>query len=562
MTVKDLLARAAHHHPDRVAFRYREKRIWRELTYGEFLCRVRSVADMLAEAGVRPGDRIAIFAENSIHWPTFYFAIVGLGAIAVPVDAKLREQEASHVLSDSQAAFLFITRRELPIVREVQHLLPSMTRVFVLHGRDLLPGTERPIFVDYDEALMAAVARTKADPGERIPAYDRVEPKEEDIASFIYTSGTTGRQKGVMLTHRNFTSNVEACRQVVAIRPDENYLLVLPLHHAFAFTGNLLLPISGANTISLVESLRTVGDNIRELSPTAFIGVPLLLEKMYDRILAGLRKNRFGYLLYRLGIRGPIRRGIRERLGGRLRIIITGGAPCAPDVLYGFAQLGITILEGYGLTETSPVISINPADKPKPGTIGKPVQGVEIRIDEPAADGVGELLVRGPNVMKGYFNDPEASRRAMAGDWFRTGDLAYLDPEGYIVLAGRKKSLIVDRSGKNIHPEEIEGIVLQSPYVLEALCLGYRERSDRAGEQVGLIVVPNQERLDAVAAETGRPLSDREVISRLRGEVKVAVAEIASFKRPRRIQVRMEEFEKTSTGKIKRYLYELPPTEL
>lgn len=560
MTLKELLGRAATNHPHRVAFRFKSGQAWRDLTYAQFLSQVRAAARMLAEAGAQPGDRIAIFAENSIHWPTMYFAIVGLGAVAVPVDAKLREQEAAHILQDSRTKMLFTSRRELPLIRDIQDHVAGLTHIFVLQGAGLLPppGPKQPMYLDYD------TARTEAEnaPPSDVDPYDRRQPAPEDVASFIYTSGTTGRQKGVMLSHRNFASNVEACQHIVEIRPDENFLLVLPLHHAFAFTGNLLLPLAGANTVSIVESLRTVGENIRELSPTAFIGVPLLLEKMYGRIQAGLRQNRLAYGLFRLGLRKPIQRSILERLGGRLRIIITGGAPCDPDMIKGFAQFGIQVLEGYGLTETAPVISVNPAEKPKPGTIGKPLRGVEIRIDAPSPEGVGELLVRGPNVMKGYYNDPEATRQAMEGDWFRTGDLAYLDEENYIVLAGRKKSLIVDRSGKNIHPEEVEGYVLKSPYILEALCVGYREQEDAVGERVGIIVVPDQERFDAEAAETGRPISDRDLAARLRSEVKDAVAGIASFKRPRRIMVRMEEFEKTSTGKVKRYLYDVKPTEL
>lgn len=558
-TIKGMLTRSVERFGGRVAFRYKENRQWREVTYREFQRRVWCVSEMLAECGVKPGDRVAIFAENSAEWPAMYFGILGLNATAVPVDAKLKEQEVAHILRDSDAGAALSTNRQYPILRDIQPGLPSLDHIILLQGRSVLPTLSDGVsYHVYEERMDQAMDKA------RLPdrAYDLYAPKPDDIASFIYTSGTTGRQKGAMLSHRNFMANVQSCTGAIDISPDENFLLVLPLHHAFAFTGNLLVPLALGNEISLVESLRTVGENVREVSPSAFIGVPLLIEKMYERIVDRLKQNKIGYALYRTGIRGPVRKRIRESLGGRLRIVITGGAPCNPDVLRGFAEFGIQILEGYGLTETGPVCSLNPWSKPKPGTIGLPLPDVEIKIDEPDAEGVGELLIRGPNVMKGYFNNPTASEDAFRDGWFCTGDLGCVDEEGYFAITGRKKSLIVNREGKNIYPEEVEHYAVQSPYILEALVLGYHEPGEKIGERVGLIVVPNQETLDEEAARTGTHRTDREVIDLLREEVKRTCQAITEYKRPRKILVRMEAFEKTSTGKIKRYLYDLESTDL
>lgn len=558
-TLKDMLAHAVEDGPDRVAFQHKDHGRWVKTSYGAFLRQVRQVAEMLATLGVKAGDRVALCSENSIHWPALYFGASGLGATVVPVDAKLKRQETAHILRDSGSTVLMTTADQYPLVLDIERLLPRLRHVILVEGSRVLPVESRRIrFHDYQKARDAGAAAA-ASPG---AAYDRHHPQPDDIASFIYTSGTTGRQKGAMLSHGNFTANVAACCRAFDLLPDEHFLLVLPLHHAFAFTGNLLLPLAHGNCISLVESLRTVGDNMREVSPTAFIGVPLLVEKMYQRILGRLQKHRAVYTAYRMGLRGPVRRKIRDSLGGRLRIVVTGGAPCDPRVLHGFKRLGIDILEGYGLTETAPVVSLNPPAHPKPGSIGLPLDGVDTRLYESNGLGVGELQVRGPSVMQGYYNNPDATREVFVDGWFRTGDLARLDEDGYLYICGRKKSLIVNREGKNIYPEEVELQALHSPFVLEALVLGYREPGDGPGERVGMIVVPNQEALDAQTARRKSKLSDADVVDLLRNEVKRVCGELADFKRPRKILIRVEEFEKTSTGKVKRYLYDLEGADL
>jgi len=273
--------------------------------------------------------------------------------------------------------------------------------------------------------------------------------------------------------------------------------------------------------------------------------------------MTGLKENKVGYTLFRLGVRKPIAKAIAAKLGGKLRLMVTGGAPCDPDLLTGFNKFGVEILEGYGLTETAPVLTFNPQHAPKPGSVGKPVPGVEIKILDAGAEGIGEIAARGPNVMKGYFNNPEATEAVFRDGWFVTGDLGFIDADGYVTITGRKKSLIVNREGKNIYPEEVEHHVCRSPYIREALALGYREEGEKVGEHVGVIVVPNQEAIDDLAAREKRVYSEKEVADLLRRETKRVCADISEYKRPRRVQVRWEEFDKTSTGKVKRYLYAL-----
>ena len=552
MTLKELLAQSVQQRGDAVALRYKRQERWHTVTYNELLAKVRRVAEILARFGVKPGDRVAIFRENAPEWPEIYFGIAGMAATAVPVDAKLQEQEVAHVLRDSGAKLLFSDAKYYPLLRDVEPHIPDMHTVVLTDGHEILPIHSRRIkYFDYDQLIKDVSDQAG---GER-RAYDRHHPKDDDVASFIYTSGTTGRQKGTMLTHRNFTANVQGCEQAIRVRADDNFLLVLPLHHSFAFTTNLLLPLSVGAEISFVENLKTVGENMREVFPSVLIGVPLLLEKMYNRIWNGLKENKVGYALFKIGLRKPVIRGIAQKFGGRLRLIVTGGAPCDPELLNGFSQFGFTILEGYGLTETSPVLTFNPEAKPKAGSVGKPIPNVEITILDPDSEGNGEIAAKGPNIMKGYYNNPEATSAVFKDGWFLTGDLGIIDSEGYVTITGRKKSLIVNREGKNIHPEEVEHQVCRSPYIREAIALGYREVDERVGEHVGVIVVPNQEAIDELAEREKKLMTENDISTLIRNEVKKHCAEIAEYKRPRRIQVRWEELDKTSTGKVKRYLY-------
>ena len=552
MTLKELLAQSVRQRGDAVALRYKQQEHWITVSYKELLARVRSVAEVLGRHSIKPGDRVAIFSENAPEWPEIYFGIVGMGATAVPVDAKLQEQEVAHILRDSGAKLLITNAKYYPLLRDIDAHVPELHTALLIAGNEILPIKSRRIKYLSFEHLMADVAIAASAAS---CAYDKHQPKDDDIASLIYTSGTTGRQKGAMLTHRNFTANVEGCQKAIGIYPSDNFLLVLPLHHSLAFTANLILPIAVGSEISLVENLKTVGENMREVSPTVLIGVPLLLEKMYNRIWNGLRENKVGYALFKLGLRKPVIRGIAQKLGGKLRLVVTGGAPCDPELLENYGRLGIPFIEGYGLTETAPVLSLNPQEKPKPGTVGIPLPDVEFTIMDPDEEGAGEIAAKGPNVMKGYYNNPEATQSVFKDGWFLTGDLGVIDSEGYLTITGRKKSLIVNREGKNIHPEEVEHQVCKSPYIRESIALGYREADEKVGEHVGVIVVPDQDALDEHAQREKRNLTEGEIGNLIRAEVKKWCAEIAEYKRPRRIQIRWEELDKTSTGKVKRYLY-------
>ena len=556
MTLKETLDRSAQKHGDKILMKFKRGGEWQALTYREFLANVRNIAEALARTcHVRPGDRVALMGANSPEWCAIHYAITGLAAIAVPIDVKLQGQEVSHILSDSGAAVLLMDSAGEANIVDLAGRCPNLRHIVLFGDRkpELDNGKTRGIQLhDFDKIR----AEAKAFAAGHNAAYDRFHPKESDVASFIYTSGTTGRQKGAMLTHLNFTGNFKSLDAAIEILPDDNFMVILPLHHSFAFTACLVTPIASGTQMSFVESLRTVGENIREASPTLVLGVPLLLEKLYNKLMAGLKANRMANVLWTLGIRNPVRKGILEKLGGRLRLMISGGAPADPQLLAGLEAVGLKAREGYGLTECAPVLTLSPFDAPiRPGSCGKILPFVEMKVFDANAEGVGELAAKGDNVMKGYYHNPGATEDVFRDGWFLTGDLGYVDADGYVFITGRKKALIVNREGKNIYPEEVELQINQSPLILESVVLGYRPPGETVGEQVGVIVVPDEEGIATLEAAEKRKFSEAEIEARLRAEVKKQVAALADYKHPRRVQIRWEEFGKTSTGKIKRYLY-------
>lgn len=558
MTIKETLEHSVQKHGQQVLMRYKRAGAWQTLTYAQFLALVRNMAEVLVRScHIRPSDRVALMASNSPEWCAIHYAITGIGAVAVPIDVKLQEQEVCHILSDSGASAIFMDSHGEENILDFTGRCPALKSI-VLFGKPLdLNGDgenkRRGVKIFELETLLA---ETKAASEARNAAYDRHHPKEDFIASLIYTSGTTGRQKGAMLTHENFVSNFKSLDAAIEILPDDNFFLLLPLHHAFAFTTCLITPIASGTQISFAESLRTISENIRDTKPTIILGVPLLLEKMFAKMKAGIRANAGANLLWKLGLRAPVRKGLLDKLGGRVRLMVSGGAPIDPELIVGMEKMGLHPREGYGLTECAPVLALTPYEGPVVnGSCGRILPFIEMKVFDANPEGVGELAARGGNVMKGYFNNPAATEEVFRDGWFLTGDLGYIDADHFVHITGRKKALIVNREGKNIYPEEVELQINNSPLIQECVVLGYRDASEAVGEHVGVIVVPNEDGLAVREAAERRKFTEHEIEQLMREEVKTQVAQLADYKHPRRIQIRWEEFNKTSTGKIKRYLY-------
>ena len=516
-TLSDLFAAALRHDkPDclqhKVAGRYEP------ISTRQFAERVRRLAKALDRAGVRPGDRVAQMSENGPHWHTIDFAALALGAAHVPIYPTLLPDGAAYVARDSGARVLFVQGEErLAGLLAVRDRMPSVERVIAIGAA----AADEPAVVDFETFLAGGDGV-----GEEEFAGWLGRARPGDLATLIYTSGTTGDPKGVMLSHGNLASNVVDSGAALALQPGWQALSFLPLAHSFERTVAYIYFYLGIS-IAYAESVQTVAQNLQEIRPHVFVSVPRVYEKVMARAYenaqnaGGLKAKIFHWAVRvgrehvadRLADRPPTLRlriadrlvfsKIRQRLGGRFRMAASGGAPLARDVAEFFWGAGVRIFEGYGLTETSPVLSVNRPGRVKLGTVGPPIANVEIRI---AAD--GEILARGPNIMQGYFGKPEATAEAIDRDgWFHTGDIGHLDPDGFVVITDRKKELIVNAYGKNIAPAPIENDLKASRWISQAVVVG-----DRRQFLVAL-VVPDFEALRPWAATQGVAGSNAELAS-------------------------------------------------
>jgi long-chain acyl-CoA synthetase len=555
-TIRTLILDAASQCPDNVALRWKSDGKWCVWTFADLLSKARNIAEAAASLGVKPGDHVAMMMENRPEWITTYLGLASCGITVVPIDANLLEREVSHILRDSESVAFFGSGKTWTLLHAIETSdikLDSLKSIVMLDGVFSASKKEHNILhVDF-ESLMKATEKKSTEPDS---FFDRNMPASKDLASIIYTSGTTGRAKGVMLTHNNFIAQLDSSLQYFKVFPDDNFLLVLPLHHAFAFTANFLIPLHCKCEISMVENLRTISENMKEVSPTILLAVPLLAEKMLKAILAKLNRNPAARIMMKIGLSRVVGKKVVENIGGRLRMIICGGAASDPEMLKTFKKLGILAFEGYGLTETSPIAALHEEGDIRFGSVGKALPGCPVRIKDPDENGIGEVQIKGPIVMQGYFRNDAATAEVFDGEWFCSGDLGKMDKDGYLTITGRKKSLIVNREGKNIYPEEVELAIKASDYILESVVIGYRLNGE-TGERVGVIVVPNLDRFEEDRKEKGQSMTDDEIIELCKKEVQRTVKEIADYKRPRRIHVRFEPLEKTTTQKVKRYLYSM-----
>ena len=474
-----------------------------------------------------------------------YLACSGAGVSVVPIDPKLHNNEIAYILGDSGAVVVTTDRAHLDMMRAIVPDLPSVRGIVLVDGE----GTYDPIGTVPVHALEALRADVRDEKW-----YDEHVAEADDVASIIYTSGTTGKPKGAMLTHGNFTADAVGALEAFNenITPSDSFLVVLPLFHAFSFCTNFVVPLLTGSAMYFVRSLYMIGEDVKTLRPTVVMGVPLLAEKIFDKIDAKLKASKKAQFLIKIGLKRLVYGAVKKGLGGRIRFMIVGGAPCPKHVLEGFKKLGITMLEGYGLTECSPVVSIAGPKCARIGTIGAKIANIEIRLADQNEQGVGELQVKGPITMKGYWHNDAATEEAFDGEWLKTGDLASVADDGLITIRGRKKALIVNREGKNIYPEEVENRIAADPVVADCVVVGYTT-GGVPGEKVGCVVHPN---MDLLAERNGGkevPWEEAEKIAQ--EHVHAQCHDLADYKRVRKIVVSKDPLERTSIQKVRRVAY-------
>ena len=547
MTIRGFLERSAERYPTLNALKWYENKEWKSRNWADFLKGVREVAEGYgSKLGLKPREEnTAIILGNSPIWMESYLAQAGAGVSVAPLDPKLHNEEVEYILKDAEATIVTTDTAHLKMMKQIAGNLPALKAIVIVDG--VISEGQKIGNVDVIDYETLRVLGGGA-------WYDANCAKPEDVASIIYTSGTTGKPKGAMLTHRNFVSDIEGALKTfnVKITHEDSLMIVLPLFHAFSFTANFMLALMLSVEMKFIESLRTVGRDVKELKPTILMAVPLLAEKLHDKIEEGLKKSKIAQFLLKIGLRGPVMHMVKMKLGGALRIMVTGGAPCPKHVLEGFRRLHVSFYEGYGLTECAPVVSVTSFDCRKIGTIGYAIDGCEVRLADQNEQGVGELQVKGPIVMKGYYHNDAATAESFDGEWFKTGDLASQDEDGLITIRGRKKALIVNREGKNIYPEEVENTVAKDPSVQDIIVIGYTQ-GGVPGERVGAIVYPNEEWFET--QNGGVKPSWEEMEKSLIKHVQERSAELADYKRIRKVAVYREPLERTSVGKIRRVAY-------
>lgn len=488
---------------------------WLDISVPDFETTVREISCGLRALGMKAGDRVAILSQNRPEWTQSDFAILAAGGVSVPVYPTLLAHQIEYILRDCGAVVVMLSDDEqLDKIDEIRSRLPSLMQV-VRYDEGRASGDLLSL-----GALRERGREQYASEGEAVFERLLAQPGPDDLATLVYTSGTTGTPKGAMLTHGNIASNVTATLEVANLRYGEVALSILPLSHILERTADFAYLAAGC-TVAHAEAVTKVGDNLREVQPDIFAAVPRLFEKMRTTILENvaaypaIRQKIFHWALgvaeqrlpYRLS-RGPmppllslrsqvadrlVFSKIHDRLGGRVRFVLSGGAPLSAELAAFFIGAGIEICEGYGLTETSPVISLNTLDHRKLGSVGRPIPGVEVRIAED-----GEILSRGPHIMRGYWNNEEATRAAIDPEgWFHTGDIGRIDEDGFVFITDRKKDIIVNSYGKNIAPQPLENALKTSPYIGTAVLIG-----DRRKYLVALIV-PNFERLERELRDRG-----------------------------------------------------------
>jgi len=545
MTIKHLLQRSFSLYPSLPCLAFYDEK---PITYAEVQKQIYDLSVKLLSLGVEKGDRIGLLGDNSPNWTIAYLAITSMGAVAVPILPGFPENDIRHIVRHAGCKAVFVGEKYRQKLEELQAFPLVLFALETLEGED----AEKTHPSLYAKIMHKKSVKTS-------PA-DLPEPAEEDLAAIIYTSGTTGNSKGVMLSQRNIAFDIVHSIERFPITSADRFLSILPLSHAFETTGGMLCPLTVGVSIYYLKGMPTPQKLLtatETVKPTGILTVPLVVDKIYrKRILPKMQGKVISRLynkpFFRKQLHKMAGKKLIKSLGGSLRFFMFGGASLNLDVETFLRDAEISYSSGYGMTETSPIMTINPFGAVKVGSCGKPIPGIEMKIDQPNPEtGIGEIIVRGAIVMQGYYKNPTATAETFLADgWFRTGDLGYFDQEGYLFIKGRSKNVIVGPSGENIYPEIVEQVLLQSPFIME--CVVYSLKGRLLAK-----VYLDSDVLDQEMANRGMDSSQSAsfITEVLENSRKAANRELPLFSHLQQIVEHPEPFEKTPTNKVKRYLY-------
>ena len=575
ITINQMVQNTIQQHGSQTALSHKVDKEYQDISYATLAERIKDFCLGLTQLGLQKGDRVALLSENRPEWAITDLAILAGGGVTVPMFSTLTSAQVEYIVRDSGAKILCVSsERQLQKIKDWDENVPTSLQHIIIFDE-----LQDDSVCTFDQVCELGQG---VENGDQVYQQTSEAVTPDDLASIIYTSGTTGDPKGAMLTHSNFMSNVQAATGVVSLGPDDVFLSFLPLSHVFERMGGHYLPLSSGATIAYAESPFTIRQNMQEVRPTIMMSVPRVYEAMHERILNSVKEGsptKQKIFHWSVGVGSKVSQAIQQKkkpslglsmkasianklvfeklkavTGGRLRFFVSGGAPLSKAIAEFFHAAGILILEGYGLTETSPVICVNRPDQWKFGTVGPVIPGIEVKIAED-----GEILSRGPHIMQGYFNKPSDTAEAIDADgWFYTGDIGEIDEEGFLTITDRKKNLLILSNGKNIAPQPIENQLKESPYISEIMLLGDQRRTITA------LIVPNYDALKEFAEEQQLEAEDipallqtQEVQRLIRGEINQYSPDYADFERVRMFTLMEKEFseesgEMTPTLKLKR----------
>ena len=558
-TVKEIFINSSKEYADRTFLleKFNPKGDWTTITYNQFKNEVIGLGTALTRKLNLKDTRIVIIGENTHHWYVSYMTMLCGAGIAVPVDKELPENEIENVIKRARASAVIFSTKKADVIKKVSENLPDVKYFIQMNSDQEIEGR----FVGLDYLIEEGKALVNG--GDN--SFMSIEINPDEFKVLIFTSGTTSNAKGVMLCNRNLAQNVNAATAYVKLTPDDRLMSILPLHHTYESSIGFLLPFGIGASISVCQGLKHIVSDLQETKPTALLTVPLLVESLYRKINANIKKSKKDGLVNSMihvtnalkvvgvDIKRKVFNEIYENLGGRLRIIVSAAAPIDAKIGKWVEDIGILFLQGYGLTETAPIAALTPDFETKVGSAGKAVVGAKLRIDHPNENGEGEVLICSKTLMLGYYEDEEATKEAIFEEngerWFHSGDIGYMDNEGFLYITGRSKNVIVTQNGKNIYPEEIELMLSKHPEIKECMVYG----KEVEGEKELIItakVIPNYE---VIEEKYGKDLNDEEVYKIIWDKVKEVNKELTSYKAIKKLEIKHDDFVKTTTMKIKRF---------
>ncbi len=545
---KEMLYRSADIYRSRTAFKKKNsdgKII--SITYEEFKNDVIYLGTSLIKNGFL-NKKIAVIGKNSYNWCVSYLAASIVG-IVVPIDKELHTDDVINFMNVSESVCILGDNKNLSQISK---------------NIDTLKNKETK-FINFDNKNNQILFSSFKEEGKNLylngfTDFDKIEIDPDELRILLFTSGTTGNAKGVCLSQRNICSNILSIYGIVKVRKSDLFFSILPLHHTYECTIGFLLPIYSGASIAHCEGLRYIAKNMQEFHPSVILCVPLLLEKLHKNIVKNMNnslpekykknKNENPFSKLPFFMKMIVKTKVKNTLGGRLRVFIVGAAAANPNILSDFRNLGLNSLQGYGLTECSPLVAGNTDFFQKDDSAGLPIPNVEYKIDNPNSEGVGEIIVKGPNVMIGYYNNEAETKKAIRNGWFYTGDLGKIDENGYLYITGRCKSVIVTKNGKNIYPEEVEYYLNDNPLIAESLVLGIKKDNDDE-TYINAQIYPNME---AIKESLKGSIPTKEELWKIISDVVNSVnKKLPNYKHIKNFVIRDQEFEKTTTQKVKRY---------